>query len=302
MKVKVFVIIISYNGMKWLPSCLSSTEGCDVVVVDNASTDGSRDYIKNNFPSIKLLHQQKNLGFGQANNIGIKYALDNGAEAVFLLNQDAYMQDDTIDVLSSFSKKNPEFGILSPIHLTGDGKYLDENFSYYLSYKCNKYFYSDAVLRGLKEYYEVPFVNAAGWYIPKQVFNVVGGFDPIFFHYGEDDNFCQRIYYHNFKIGVIPKSKILHDRGKRNFQSVSDSFLTWERQLKVKWGNINNSSFEEEFPKMYKQERIKYYKYRAKIQLGKAKKVALKLSILKRIEIEITKSKKLNSSGKNLYL
>ena len=301
MQTNIFIIIVTYNGIKWLDACLLSTAEYEVVIVDNASSDSTVDFIQKEYPRIKLFQQKENLGFGQANNIGISYALEEGADAVFLLNQDAYLKEGAIENLIDFSDKNPEYGILSPIHLDGSGNYLDRNFSYYLSYDQNRSFFSDAVLRDLKKFYEVPFVNAAGWYIPKKTFEIVGGFDPIFFHYGEDDNFCQRVLYHNFKIAVIPGAKLLHDRSKNNL-SVIDPLVYWERQLKLKWANINNRSFEVEFPEICRQEKKKYYKYLIKLQTVKARKVARKLSILKRIEIEITQSKKLNCTGKILYL
>ena len=88
---KVFVIIVSYNGMKWIDKCLNSVlnQG-EVVVVDNNSCDGTVDYIRMNFSLVKILSQTTNYGFGTANNIGISYAMKKGADAVFLLNQDAF--------------------------------------------------------------------------------------------------------------------------------------------------------------------------------------------------------------------
>lgn len=79
--------------MQWLQKCLDSCKGYQVIIVDNNSTDGTVSFIKENFPNIHLIPQTENLGFGQANNIGIKYALEQRAEYVFLLNQDAYLQE-----------------------------------------------------------------------------------------------------------------------------------------------------------------------------------------------------------------
>ena len=229
--------------MKWLAHCLNSTKPFSVIVVDNCSRDGTIDFIKENHPNINVYQQEKNLGFGQANNIGIKHALDKGAEAVFLLNQDAYLQKDTLKKLNFFSKNHPHFGILSPIHLDSTEKRMDRNFSYYLNFDNNKDFYSDAILGELKESYEVPFVNAAGWFIPKSTLTIVGGFDPIFFHYGEDDNFCQRLRFHKLKIGIITQCFLIHDRENREKPVVlkySKQYLQGiENSLKVKWGDLH---------------------------------------------------------------
>ena len=114
-----FIIIVTYNAMNWLSKCLNSCKDYPVVVIDNASTDETVTYIKKQFPKVHLIPQSKNLGFGQANNLGIRYALNNGADYVFLLNQDAYLQGECINQLIKIHQNNPEFGILSPIHLNG---------------------------------------------------------------------------------------------------------------------------------------------------------------------------------------
>ena len=208
MNSKVSVIIVTYNAIPWLNKCLGSIDfdQYKVVVVDNCSKDETVTFIRNNYPSVKLFPEQENLGFGQGNNKGISYALQQGAERVFLLNQDAYLIHDCLEQLINLQKKHPDYGILSPVHTNATVTRLDRNFSIYVRFDRNPDFYSDHVLSNeLDEVYEVPYVNAAGWLISKECLMTVGGFDPIFFHYGEDDNFCQRVHYHSYKIGVVPK-------------------------------------------------------------------------------------------------
>ena len=95
-----FIIIVTYNAMPWLSKCLESTKPYAIVVVDNNATDGTVSYIKENYPLITILPQKENLGFGQANNIGMSYALKQGADYVFLLNQDAYLENDLFKLVS----------------------------------------------------------------------------------------------------------------------------------------------------------------------------------------------------------
>ena len=130
--INVYIIIVTYNGMQWLSKCLSSCVGNHIIVVDNNSSDETVRYLRSNHPDIILLEQSQNLGFVAANNIGMSYALKNKADYVFLLNQDAYLQVDTISKLIDVYKENTEFGILSPIHLNGNGSKLDRNFSNYI--------------------------------------------------------------------------------------------------------------------------------------------------------------------------
>lgn len=245
---KIFVIIVTYNGMKWIDECLNSVLNSSIpisiIVVDNNSTDGTVDRIKTNFKDIILLEQNNNLGFGKANNIGMSYALKQNTDFVFLLNQDAFVDENTIENLMKMAINNPEYGIISPIHLNGNGTALEWYFASYMTMDNSINFYSDYVLdKKIKDIYETKFVNAAGWLLPRKIMNEIGGFDPIFWHYGEDDNYCQRIVFHNYKIGVVPNSFIRHD-GK--IRTVPDSYLfsmnyfnDFVKKMQVKYGNIN---------------------------------------------------------------
>jgi GT2 family glycosyltransferase len=239
-----YIIIVTYNGAQWIRQCLDSCLGYNVIVVDNNSTDETVSFIEANYPNITLLKQQKNLGFGRANNLGISHALKNGCDYVFLLNQDAYLEKDAIDRMVAVHKKNLEYGILSPTHLNGAGNKLDRNFSNYLSYDSNNHFFHDAIKQQLKSVYSVPFVNAAAWLLPVSTLKMIGGFDPIFFHYGEDDNYCQRALFHSLKIGIISNAFIRHDREniiKRPVLNYTDKLKKMSIGLKLEWGNINKN-------------------------------------------------------------
>lgn len=231
----VFVILVCYNGEQWLQKNLQALKNsiCPVkiIVVDNNSTDGSVAVIKS-FPEVELILSDKNLGFGWANNIGIKKALPQSADYVFLLNQDAWVFPKTIGNLVKAAAANEDFGILSPVHFSGGGVALDKNFETYWS-KKNK------VLDTKID--EVPFVNAAAWLVPKKVIEKVGFFEPLFSHYGEDRNYADRVLFHGFKIGVVKNAKICHDRTiERNFKkdAVQSKYKLLARVL-----NVNDSVF-----------------------------------------------------------
>lgn len=231
--------------MKWLERCLNSCSGYNVVVIDNASTDHTVTYIKEHHPNVHLIQSDENLGFGKANNIGMSYALSKNADAVFLLNQDAYLVDNVLETLFTFQSEHKEYGILSPIHLNGTETAMDFYFSNYVSNTKNADFYSDHVTgQPLKPVYEVPFVNAAAWLISKTCLEKVGGFDPLFFHYSEDNNYCQRVRFHNFKIGVVPKVFVIHDRKQvkqKKMKPYSSQYFTWkERIYKTTFADVNS--------------------------------------------------------------
>lgn len=245
---KVFVIIVSYNGMKWINECLTSiynsTIEVEVVIIDNDSKDDTVTYIKNNFPQVFVLEQKENLGFGKANNIGMTYALKQNADFVFLLNQDAFVDNDSIENLIIASNRNPDYGILSPIQLNYSGNLLEKYFYKFMVEDVTRSFYSDFILSNpIKEIYDIKFVQAAAWLLPQKTLMEIGGFDPVFFHYGEDDNYCHRVLFHKLKIGIVSNSFIRHDSNEKSNileKSFSNNyFKKYILSILVKYCNIN---------------------------------------------------------------
>lgn len=282
----IFIIIATYNGVKWIEQCLQSIDYSkyNVIVVDNNSSDDTVDFIKDNFPKTIVLEQNKNLGFGKANNLGMSYALKNGADYVFLLNQDAYLYPDTITNLIEVYKTHPEYGIISPIHLNGDGTTLDRNFAYYVGHDKNKYFYLHAINNNLNPIYEVPFVNAAAWLLPKQTLLTVGGFDPIFFHYGEDDNYCQRLLYHGLKIGVVPNTFVYHDRIHKNNEVNQFSQRYFDQktnEYKLKFADLNTENQHHIYSKELKKLRVNQIKSLIKLHIINLKGYLKQMQLLK---------------------
>ena len=224
---KIIVIIVTYNGMKWYKQCLDSLQTSSIpmetIVIDNNSSDNTVNFIKENYPEIHLVESKENLGFGKANNIGFKYAIEQNADYVFLLNQDAYVMPATIEQLCFQMKKNPEYGILSPIHLNGTEQGLDIHFSRYISPTNCPTLISDYIAKGMAEnrVYPIRFVNAALWLVSRECLDKIGGFCPLFYHYGEDSNYADRLLYHQVKIGIYPLAKAIHDRAQKK-EKVSD--------------------------------------------------------------------------------
>lgn len=304
---KVNIVIVTFNAMTWIKKCLASCDGYDVIIVDNASTDNTVATIKLDYPKIVLLKQTENYGFGKANNIGIQYSLTKGAEQILLLNQDAYILEDCLQKLLTFQKENPEFGVLSPIHLNGKQDGLDKNFASYMSYDKNPDFYSDYVLKQkLKPVYEVPFVNAAAWLLSKNLIDTVGGFDPLFFHYGEDENYCQRATYHGFKIGVIPDSFISHDRENRKSLAVeaySDKYYSLlERSFKLKYANINNSGGLNELQGEISRIEKTLLKLKLKTKFSKVRAIKKHLELIRKVTPFIRESREFNILKGRTYM
>lgn len=216
---KVHAIIVTYNGMKWIEKCLSSLMNSsitpNILVIDNCSTDGTCEFIEESFPKITLIKNEKNLGFGKSNNIGIIKATQLGADFIVLVNQDVWIEKNTINVLLSIFSDYPDYGILTGIHFDGLKEELDYNFSKLLHPDITPDFISDFIVGTKKSIYESTFINAAFWVIKKDCFVKVGLFEPLFKMYGEDNNYVQRLYFNGFKLGLTPLTSICHDRKKR---------------------------------------------------------------------------------------
>ena len=219
----VFAIIVTYNAMRrqWIEHCLESlcqsTQAVTPIVVDNGSTDGTCDYMQTHHPEAVFLPQGRNLGFGQANNVGIRYALSHHADHILLLNQDATLHPEALAQMLAVSDRQ---SILSPLQLNGDGSQLDKLFKYVLLQADHQLI--DDVLIGLplKSSYANGRYAAACWLMPASLIEVVGGFNPLFFHYSEDYNYLHRIAYHGMKTLLVPGAIMYHDRKQHGSNQV----------------------------------------------------------------------------------
>ncbi|MCQ9640303.1 glycosyltransferase family 2 protein [Chryseobacterium sp. WG14] len=224
----VHVIIVTYNAMRWAERCFSSLKTSSVpiqcIVVDNGSTDGTQEYIKTHFPEVDFIQSPQNLGFGKANNLGIEKAYRGGAEFFYLMNQDAWIFQDSFQHLLDVYNTYPDpkkIGILSPMHLDGTEKNLDIFFERYLARNTHvNRIFSNTFTNTQQEYYEIDFVNAAHWFLPRKTIEEIGGFNPYFFHYSEDYEYVQRVAYFDKKILACTKSKVVHD-GRQDFNKTS---------------------------------------------------------------------------------
>lgn len=244
---KLFVIIVTYKGKQWYDRCFTSLRASTIpvqtIVVDNASNDGTVEYIREHFPEVYLIESQENLGFGRANNLAMRYALDNSCDYVFLLNQDTWIEPDAIEKLVNVHESHPEYGILSPLHVAADGKHLnmliDDGKS---QFDKNAELLSDLCCGAVKEVYSVAYVNAAAWLLPRKTLETVGGFDPIYFHYEEDDDYLNRVRYHKMGIGLCLQARITHDHSNL-FGSlpVSKTRIHRDQLLKVRFADPNNN-------------------------------------------------------------
>ena len=296
---KIYAVVVAYNGMQWYDKCFGSLQASSVpvhtIVIDNASGDNTVAYIKEQFPDVHIIESKTNLGFAKANNIGIKYALEHGADYVFLLNQDAWIEEDTLSVLLEDFKLQPALGIASPLHLNGDKSGFDWKFVEYMPAE----FTSDLYFERFKDNYDLSFINAASWLISAKCISKVGGFDTsLFKHYGEDTNYCQRVLFHNMHISINTRCTICHDREFRKNCEIEYRQQTFEDELrwrKIEMGNINMNI---DIDALIKKNIISIKKAWRKLQFNKVALHKKEVDFL----MQIKKSRELNIKGGMVWL
>lgn len=242
-KINIYVIIVTYNAMQWIDRCLGSLHQSSIpltpIVIDNGSKDETVAYIRAHFPETVLLVQEKNLGFGQGNNVGIRYALAHEATHVLLLNQDAWIDPDMIEHLLQYDDHK---SLLSPIHLTGEGDAVDANFRKNAISRSEEYErYTKEQKAGITSKYATKEINAACWFLPREVLEEIGGFNPLFFHYAEDNDYLQRLHYHGKGVYFVSGTHCYHDRAHVSAKKPTEQLIY--QQLILRAVDINYKPF-----------------------------------------------------------
>lgn len=234
------IIIVNFNVKEFLQNLLSSILkstgrlSTEIIVIDNASDDGSVEIIREKFPSVKLIASEKNLGFGRANNLGLEISK---GKFILLINPDTIVQEDTFQKLIAFFEKTPEAGLAGCKVLNSDGT---------LQLACRRSFpgpwTSFTKVTGLgkifpksrlfarynmtyldeNQTYEVDAISGAFMMMRREVYEKVGGFDPQFFMYGEDLDLCYRIQKAGYKVYYLHETQIIHYKGESTKRSSLD--------------------------------------------------------------------------------
>ncbi|MCA0933773.1 glycosyltransferase family 2 protein [Lutimonas saemankumensis] len=221
--ISVSVIIVNFNARYFLKNCIESLLESDIknqveiIVVDNNSTDGSCDMLREEFQGVSWIENKENIGFSKANNLGVKIAK---GKYVLILNPDTILKSNTISEFYSFAEKQEDFGAGGPQFIDGSGKYLPESKRNFPTLKVagtkllgySKLYYSNHIERD--EIAEIDILTGAFMFIKKSVYDEVGGFDEDFFMYGDDIDLSYRILksgYRNFYLG---NTRVLHFKGE----------------------------------------------------------------------------------------
>lgn len=211
----VHAVVVAYNGAPVLAGAINSLLNDPLIdhvrIVDNGSTDGSIGTLPESSRAT-LRKLGTNVGFGRGCNEGMSAALLAGADWVLLLNQDATLQPGCVAALLEAGEAIPNAGLLAPMQLKTGEVGLEPNFLGYLLSGAPSF--ADDLWRGELEptYMTSIAPNAAAWLLSRHCLVTVGGFDPVFFMYGEDVDLFNRIRFHGFETAVVTRARVVHLR------------------------------------------------------------------------------------------
>lgn len=232
--------------MKWIDTLYRYLDSesllNSLIIVDNNSSDGFKDWVHSKNIKNQVLFLNDNLGFGAANNIGIEIALKKQADYIFLLNQDAWLLPGTMNQMIKIHHEEKNVGIVTPLHFNAQLTELDKNFKDYLSSSNLTSYISKSSLAPELNHLETNFVNAAIWLLTADCIRKVGGFNPSFYHYGEDNEYCNRLLKRGYRILIHTKAIGIHDRENRD--SVFDlkkEFLKCMNASKIEFFSDNRT-------------------------------------------------------------
>jgi GT2 family glycosyltransferase len=243
--VDISIIIVNYRVPEHLRETLRSIyqaelcERTEIIVVDNASGDQSRQLITTEFPATRWIQLKHNIGFGKACNIGVQNARGT---YILLLNPDTMIARNTLSVAFSFFESHPDVGLIGPKIINPDGT---------LQASCKRGFPTPAVtfyhFSGLSRLfpnshrfgrYHLSFMNpdtaapvdavsGSFMFMPRTLFQQIGGFDERFFLYGEDLDLCYRIKESGHEVWYLPETQIIHRKGKSSAKSMLRSRIAF---------------------------------------------------------------------------
>ncbi|MBI2637154.1 MAG: glycosyltransferase family 2 protein [Parcubacteria group bacterium] len=218
MKNKVAIIIVTYNGSRWIRKCLASVfrneydGGYDVIVVDNASTDGSADIVEQEFPEVAVIRSAKNLGFAGGSNLGIKEALRHIYEYILMLNQDTEVEPNFLSEIVRVASPD-DVGIVQGMLVLGDERSLTNNAGnalHYLGFGFVKHYREPLEQWANREPFEIGYASGAVLLVKRSVLEEVGILDEKFFMYHEDLDLCWRARLAGYRIMLAPAAVAYH--------------------------------------------------------------------------------------------
>ena len=217
MNSKVLIIIIVHNGAEYLGDCFSSLSkitypkgNFKILVIDNGSNDSSVDHIKKNWTEITLIENRENLGFAQANNIGMQYGIKNNFDHVYLLNQDTVVEPNFLEEAVKLAESNPKIGAVQSklllYHNQGKINSIGNEIHFLGFAFAGGYQQPDFAM----EPKDITYPAGASVLIKISALKDIGLFNSEFFMYHEDVDLGWRLWLMGYKVMLAPQSIVYH--------------------------------------------------------------------------------------------
>lgn len=252
------IIIVNWNAKKYISECLQSiihqktNHEIEIIVVENASSDGSQELIRKRFPNVKLICNKENLGFAKANNIGIK---NSSGKYIALINSDVKVLDGCIDQMLVYMNKHPEIGMLGPQIVDSNGKVQRSYMGFPTIWNTvcramalDSLFPESKLFGGLLmtciepiTIRNVDIINGCFWIVRREALNQVGLLDDRFFMYGEDKDWCKRFWDTGWKITYFPEAKAIHYGGASSSNAPIRFYIAMQRSDLQYWQKHHGS-------------------------------------------------------------
>jgi GT2 family glycosyltransferase len=291
---KLSIVILCWNDMKVIPDCLKSiyettrSTEFEVIVSDNGSTDGSIEFIRQNYPQVTVIENGRNLRFAKANNVGIRACR---GEYVLILNPDTIIHAGALDTSVAFADKHPEAGAVGCKVLNADGSYQEPArpfdrlrsewiIALYMRWLSGVFGWARADTypgwQGETER-QVDWITGCFMLVRRKVLQQINGFDEQFFYYYEDMDLCRKIWGAGYPIIYTPEATITHLKGQSTNQRLPPITFALDSQI---------------------TRYLYYYKYEGERGVREARRIQLVSLFLRRLAYGIAHRAKPTEAGK----
>jgi len=229
---QVSIIILNWNGKEDTIECLESLKqiiypNYEIILVDNGSTDGSVEFLREQYPDMEIIENERNLGFAEGCNIGIRKSLDKRTDYVLLLNNDTAVEPEFLNEMVKLAESKKSIGIVGPKICYYDEK----NKILRAGEKINTITGKVSILgrnhidkESNNQNKKVDLVEGSCFLIKSILFEKIGFLDPEYFAYAEDIDYCLRASKENFEVYCCHSTKIYH-KGSRSSSSCLRTYL-----------------------------------------------------------------------------
>lgn len=252
---KVSIVIVNYNQKYFARMCVEAIEASrvsfplEIIVVDNASQDESIEYLRRMAQEgrIRLIEAGANLGYGKGNNLGVQNAQ---GEYIVISNPDVFVREDTLQSMVDYLEAHPEIGVLGPRlryyngqvqescrrHMTFTDLVIKRTFLKHIprfKKRLDHYLMNDF---DHDQVQEVDLIVGAYYLLRKKVYEEVGGFDPRYFLFMEDYDFCRKLHQSGYQVVYYPKAEAEHYHKR-----LSGGSLFWLLSRKIFWIHLSSA-------------------------------------------------------------